>query len=59
MSSSTKKVQRKKVRIACEESQVVCIAMRKKGYEAFSCDILPYSGGHPLLTLPVKQNKDE
>ena len=33
--------------IACEESQRVCCAFRKKGIEAFSCDLLPCSGGHP------------
>ncbi len=33
--------------IACEESQEVCKAFRKLGHEAFSCDILPCSGGHP------------
>jgi len=32
--------------IACEESQSVCIEFRKKGHEAYSCDILPCSGGH-------------
>ena len=36
-----------KVLVACEESQVVCIAFREKGHEAYSCDILPCSGGHP------------
>jgi hypothetical protein len=36
-----------KVLIACEESQVVCIAFRERGHEAYSCDILPCSGGHP------------
>lgn len=35
------------VLIACEESQRVCIEMRKLGHRAFSCDILPCSGGHP------------
>lgn len=33
--------------IACEESQTVCKAFREKGHEAYSCDILPCSGGHP------------
>jgi hypothetical protein len=33
--------------VACEESQVVCIAFREKGHEAYSCDILPCSGDHP------------
>lgn len=32
--------------IACEESQRVCLAFREKGHNAFSCDILPCSGGH-------------
>ena len=33
--------------LACEESQRECVAFREKGYNAFSCDILPCSGGHP------------
>lgn len=33
--------------IACEESQRVCTEFRKLGFNAFSCDILPCSGGHP------------
>lgn len=33
--------------IICEESQKVCIAFRTMGYEAYSCDIKPCSGGHP------------
>jgi len=36
-----------KALIACEESQAVCIEFRKLGHEAYSCDILPCSGGHP------------
>ena len=36
-----------KVLVACEESQVVCKAFREKGHEAFSCDIIECSGGHP------------
>lgn len=36
-----------KVLVACEESQAVCIAFRERGHEAYSCDILPCSGGHP------------
>lgn len=35
------------VLIACEESQRVCTAFREKGHNAFSCDILEPSGGHP------------
>lgn len=33
--------------IACEESQRVCKAFREKGHEAYSCDIIDCSGGHP------------
>lgn len=36
-----------KILIACEESQTVCKAFRELGHEAYSCDILPCSGGHP------------
>jgi len=36
-----------KILIACEESQAVCIAFREQGHEAYSCDILDCSGGHP------------
>jgi len=36
-----------KILIACEESQAVCIEMRKLGHEAYSCDLLPCSGRHP------------
>lgn len=36
-----------KVLVACEESQRVCIAFREKGHEAYSCDIIDCSGGHP------------
>lgn len=35
------------VLVACEESQAVCIEFRKLGHEAYSCDLLPCSGGHP------------
>lgn len=35
-----------KVLIACEESQRVCIELRKLGHEAYSCDLEPCSGGH-------------
>ena len=36
-----------KVLCACEESQAVTIELRKLGHEAYSCDILECSGGHP------------
>lgn len=35
------------VLIACEESQTVCTKFREKGHNAFSCDIVECSGGHP------------
>lgn len=37
----------KNVLIACEESQTVCKEFRKLGINAFSCDIIECSGGHP------------
>jgi hypothetical protein len=37
----------KNILIACEESQTVCKSFRKLGFNAFSCDILDSSGGHP------------
>ena len=36
-----------KLLVCCEESQRVCIAFRERGWEAYSCDIEPCSGGHP------------
>jgi hypothetical protein len=36
-----------RVLVACEESQAVTIEFRKLGHEAFSCDIIDCSGGHP------------
>lgn len=36
-----------KVLVACEESQAVCKEFRKRGHEAFSCDLQECSGGHP------------
>lgn len=48
--------------IGCEESQVVCGAFRKAGYEAYSCDILPTRGNPAwhhqadiMEVLPMKQ----
>lgn len=37
----------KKVLVACEESQRVTIEFRKLGIEAYSCDVIDCSGGHP------------
>ena len=36
-----------KILVACEESQEVTMAYRKKGYEAWSCDIQKSSGDMP------------
>jgi hypothetical protein len=35
-----------KILVACEESQAVTIALRVRGHEAYSCDLLPCSGGY-------------
>jgi hypothetical protein len=32
--------------VGCEESQAVCIELRKLGHEAYSCDLQECSGGH-------------
>lgn len=37
----------KSILVACEESQEVTKAFRERGFNAFSCDLLPCSGGHP------------
>ena len=52
-----------KILIACEESQAVCKAFREKGHEAYSCDIIDCSGGHPEWhikgdVLPLLQQED-
>lgn len=36
-----------KILVACEESQAVTVELRQRGHEAYSCDLLPCSGGHP------------
>lgn len=36
-----------KILVACEESQAVTKEFRRKGHEAYSCDIIDCSGGHP------------
>ena len=36
-----------KILVACEESQAVTKEFRRLGHEAYSCDIVPCSGGHP------------
>lgn len=42
-----------KVLIACEESQEVCKAFRKLGFEAYSCDLKDCSGGFPEWHLKM------
>jgi len=36
-----------RILVACEESQTITKEFRALGHEAYSCDILPCSGGHP------------
>ena len=36
-----------KIFVPCEESQAVTIELRRLGHEAYSCDIMECSGGHP------------
>lgn len=33
--------------VACEESQALTVALRSLGHNAYSCDIVSCSGGHP------------
>lgn len=40
-----------KILVGCEESQAVTLAFRALGHEAYSCDIVPCSGGHPEYHL--------
>lgn len=53
-----------KILVACEESQTVTIELRKLGHEAYSCDLLECSGGHPEwhlmqdVTVLLKQKWD-
>ena len=42
-----------KILVACEESQAVTKELRVLGYEAYSCDLLPCSGGHPEWHLQI------
>lgn len=59
-----------KVLVACEESQAVTVELRKLGHEAYSCDIIECSGGHPewhifgdvlkvLNPYPIQVAKDD
>ena len=42
-----------RILVACEESQAVTKELRLLGHEAYSCDIIPCSGGHPEWHLQV------
>jgi hypothetical protein len=42
-----------RVLVGCEESQVVCVAFRAKGHEAYSCDLQECSGEHPEWHLQM------
>ena len=51
-----------RILVACEESQAVTMELRALGHEAFSCDLLECSGGHPEWhlqqdILPLLQEK--
>ncbi len=51
-----------KILVACEESQAVTVELRALGHEAYSCDLLECSGGHPEWhlqqdILPLLQDK--
>lgn len=41
------KVKKMNILVACEESQAITKELRDLGHNAFSCDLLPCSGGHP------------
>lgn len=41
------KLKKMKILVACEESQAITKEFRALGHEAYSCDILPCTGGHP------------
>lgn len=36
-----------RILVACEKSQAVCVELRNRGHEAFSCDTQECSGEHP------------
>ena len=42
-----------KILVACEESQAVTKELRRLGHEAYSCDLIPCSGGHPEWHIQV------
>lgn len=42
-----------RILVACEESQAVTKELRRLGHEAYSCDLIPCSGGHPEWHIQV------
>jgi len=53
-----------RILVACEESQAVTKEFRRLGHEAYSCDILECSGGHPEWhikgnVIPLLNRHDE
>ena len=40
-------MKRKRILVACEESQRTTLELRNHGFEAYSCDMQDCSGGHP------------
>lgn len=42
-----------KILVACEESQAVTKELRRLGHEAYSCDIIDQSGGHPGIAKAI------
>jgi hypothetical protein len=42
-----------RILVGCEESQEITKAFRELGHEAYSCDLLPCSGGHPEWHLQM------
>lgn len=51
-----------KILVACEESQAVTCEFRKRGHDAYSCDLYETSGDHPEWHLqqdviPLLQEK--
>lgn len=40
-------MKRMKILAACEESQALTVELRRLGHEAYSCDVIDCSGGHP------------
>lgn len=44
---------KKRVIVGCEQSQAITKELRALGHQAYSCDLLPCSGGHPEWHLQM------